>query len=955
MAVAREFLGWDRPLLPAAVDWLFTHEATSGTPDLSNLTLVVSGGRARRRLLELLVARAGAMETPDQGKSLPGCFGAGLIPPRIVTPRELPELLYAVPPHNDLHSHLACVRALQGITPEHLSRVYPHPPEPGDLAGWSALARGLLDLAVELAAACLDFAEVAERCRTADLPFSDCSRWEVLAEVHRQYVALLHAEGLEDLQEYRQRKLRDGIESAGLRVVLIGTPDLNALTVRMLRASGAEVLALIHAPAAEANGFDDLGGLRVDYWSQQRLPFPDAALRVVDRPRDQAGAVIDALADLGAEFGPDEITVGLGDEKLGSTVQRALAMAGVRARQSVGRPLTRTRPALLLQALTEYTSSLRSDRLAVLLRHPDLSVWLQRELGPRVAATEAWLTVLDRYMHERLPLTIGGEWPEDVPGRAVLEACVQSVRSLAALLPAGSRPLSAWARPIARLLGVVYGVREWDRQVPEDAHVADALSQIGALLDHLDGLGSEHGLSVSATAAEAVRFTLAWLSNAATPADADPEAVELLGWLDLAADDAPALVITGLNEGCIPESLNADPFLPDRLRRELGLLDNRRRYARDALALRTMVECRRRLTLISGRRGAEGDPLLPSRLLFACDDQALVRRVLQFYGEDEPAAAPRPLLAAGSRSSFVLPYPAAQADTVERLRVTAFAEYLACPYRYYLKHVRKLRSVEDGGVELDPLHFGTLIHSVLQRFGRDDCRTSHRAEAVYDFLRAALQEEAVLRFGRSRMPAVDLQLMLLERRLEAFAAWQAAHAAEGWEIVEIERDVEAVIPPLDERFVVFGRIDRVDRHLDRGWLLLDYKSGDTARTPDQRHRVKQDGVLVWTDLQLPLYRHLARHDLGAVEGTIATGYVCLPKEKPKGGYLQLAAWSAAELEEADTAARWVIRGLRTGVFWPPREPGRYPDGLEGLCFDRCLDRASLITASAVPTAGATGV
>jgi hypothetical protein len=84
--------------------------------------------------------------------------------------------------------------------------------------------------------------------------------------------------------------------------------------------------------------------------------------------------------------------------------------------------------------------------------------------------------------------------------------------------------------------------------------------------------------------------------------------VELLGWLELPLDDSPVLVLIGFNEGRIPESINADAFMPNSLRTRLELTDNRRRYARDAYALTAVMHSRRRLVLIAGRTDVKGNP-----------------------------------------------------------------------------------------------------------------------------------------------------------------------------------------------------------------------------------------------------------------------------------------------------------------------------------------------------------
>ena len=63
----------------------------------------------------------------------------------------------------------------------------------------------------------------------------------------------------------------------------------------------------------------------------------------------------------------------------------------------------------------------------------------------------------------------------------------------------------------------------------------------------------------------------AYITLADVPPDVADDAVELLGWLELPLDDTPAAIITSFNEGFVPTSLNSDLFLPNELRRRLGL------------------------------------------------------------------------------------------------------------------------------------------------------------------------------------------------------------------------------------------------------------------------------------------------------------------------------------------------------------------------------------------------
>ena len=177
-------------------------------------------------------------------------------------------------------------------------------------------------------------------------------------------------------------------------------------------------------------------------------------------------------------------------------------------------------------------------------------------------------------------------------------------------------------------------------------------------------------------------------------------AIELLGWLELPLDDAPALIVTGFNEGCVPVAQQDALFVPEALRRHLGLPDQSQRYARDAYNLAMLAASRTHLTLIAGRRTPAQEVLLPSRLLFTCEETPLLSRTLAAFAPQRcsprPPALLRILQPGQVQARFPMPRPGPLGEPVVSMRVTAFRDYLACPYRYYLQHHLKLQSIDTG-------------------------------------------------------------------------------------------------------------------------------------------------------------------------------------------------------------------------------------------------------------------
>jgi hypothetical protein len=371
--------------------------------------------------------------------------------------------------------------------------------------------------------------------------------------------------------------------------------------------------------------------------------------------------------------------------------------------------------------------------------------------------------------------------------------------------------------------------------------------------------------------------------------------------------------------------------------------------ARDAYALRVLLETKQELRLIVARRDSESNPLPPSRLLFAADDETVARRALALFADLEGASQRRLLWpnVKGPRrqSEFVIPEPRPCPRPIDRLSVTHFKTYLACPYRFYLRNVLRLGCIDDSASELDAAAFGDLVHSVLQHFGRADdaIRHSTKADDIKAYLEGHLDRLALARFGdHLGRPAIRVQVEQARNRLRAFADWQAGRIEQGWRIAyseEFDRMLQVDFDVDGKPLVLQGRIDRIDVSLRTGqWQILDYKTSDSANKPDRAHR-KASGE--WVDLQLPLYRHLLDavkiSDAPPHQGNVQLGYLNLPKDMSAIG-AEVAEWSPADLESADEVARWVVRQVRQEVFWPPvEEPPAFSEDFAAICQDGVLN------------------
>jgi RecB family exonuclease len=495
--------------------------------------------------------------------------------------------------------------------------------------------------------------------------------------------------------------------------------------------------------------------------------------------------------------------------------------------------------------------------------------------------------------------------------------------------------LISWVFTISDFLAGIYSYIKVDGQDSHSYTTTQAALMIRECLSDVSQLNPV--LDIEMSSSDAIVFVLRLLQSAVIARESSEGAVALLGWLELRLDDSPVLIAPGFNDGLIPEAINSDPFLPDRLRSTLGLTDNLKRYARDAYAISSMLASKERVILLSGRQSATGDPLAPSRLLLSSEPQKAAERLLAFYSPavssfntvfDEMKSSQK--MAASAAPSFE-PY------NFTTLSVTAFKDYLQCPYRFYLKHVLKLKRINDHQLELDGRAFGAVAHEALSQLNQSLKRELLCDQnEIFDLLSKCVEEKFLLLYGDEALPAVAFQKIQLLDRLRAFCKWQAQWSEEGWEIIasELSFDGSSTFLNVDGKPVgIKGRIDRLDYNPGSGeFAVFDYKTSDSQSSVEKSHKNKQ----AWIDLQLPLYYHmLSQSNIGGMGDITAErcklGYISISRvsSEEKNGF-SFASWGEAELEQAFNTAADVVRNIRVAKFWPPAKL-RFDDELMALC------------------------
>ncbi|MFA5264652.1 MAG: PD-(D/E)XK nuclease family protein [Opitutaceae bacterium] len=937
-------LSWDQPFLPQLADML-ARPCTTAPWDMEGLFIIVPTRQAGRMLREALALRA--------------CeAGTGLLAPRIVTPDWLlnPAQAESVASPADVVAAWAAV--LLAADMESFRPLFPIDPPRRD-AHWAlGLGWQLQRLQSEVNEYGLDFAGIAESSARTD---AEPERWSALASLEVLMAAHLSERGLAEPCAAKISRISSSLPPSEIsRVLITGVLDPTPLALKVLErwSEALPVDVVVHGNPQEAV-HDEWG--RADFERVRHrtiaLPKDQVDLRILKDHRelaDRVSSVAGCYAD-----SPRTLGICLADQRLTPSVAQAMAKAGLAAHDPAGIPLSRASLAKLAISLSDLATAEGPETLAIILRDPFFEAFAAGLTLPQDAERQdgrapdgggvsgtggaSLLAAFDALLAEHLPGT--------------LASCLDfarkdnSERLLAALEWLSAARERLLAEPFCQALSGLLAAVLSGQKIRGDDPAASPLSEAGAklrqLLASLAEVESRH--AALPRAAWPIFLRQALNQEIMYPAK-EENAWDLEGWLEIVFDDSPHLLIAGLNEGVVPESVQGDWFIPESLRKTLGMRTNEDRLARDRVLFEAALRSRRqggRVDLLVPKISTEGDPLQPSKILFACEDNELIDRAKELFAPlPERKQPPRRTIAwklgpplgteEAPAASALLPRP-------RSLSPSAIRCYLDCPFRYYLEQGLRLRPLDAEKRDLDSLDFGNLCHKALERLARDTTMQSINDEgALAGYLTVTLQEIAAEKLGRLSSFALRIQIEAAAARLRAAAAVEAEQRRQGWHTVDVEKPWTLKI-----RGHVFGGvIDRIDRHEDGSWRVIDYKTSDAGTTPEDAHwaacprdrsRVfpaslfeHEDKTRRWIDLQLPLYLLALRDEQGV---KAKAGYFVLPRTKEDTAVRTWESLSPEHLLHAQDCAIAVSEAIASGRFWPPSPRARWNDELARLFPD----------------------
>lgn len=891
----RVFLGWDKPLLTSVKDWLLTE------PGLLAETLVVVPTSNSGRRLRLALSGE----------------GGGILSPHVMPPSRLFEV-------EGVASHCqqlwAWVRAVQSADVAGFPSLLPNHTE-GALKSFRAamaVARQIASLRDSLADADKGFQEALEYSPEKD-------RWLELCKLEGRMHDVLKSWQLRDaVKAKRDRSNAPDLPVGVSRIVVAGVPDPTLLALNSLQshhATGVPVTVLVHAPADEKVKFDPWGVPRADAWSEKTISFPEwkERIHVVDSASEAAGCAIDVFSE--NKTASDDAALVLCDATFAPALDRAFGSAGWPLYDPDGKSVADSGIARLLGCCAELLRAARPfDAARELVRVPGAEMFLPEKTSRKWAAK-----LLDDLHHKHLPETLSdARLLASGKEKKRIHSIIDSLNVRLDEIKPGkvSETIKTWLE--AWLRGTDKDVA---RQVePALAEVTDAIEQM-----------ETHGEKVAPQ--EAMEMLAVALGGVSLSTEHGDEVLEMQGWLEVSYDPAAHLVLAGMHEGCVPDGTVDDAFVPDSLKKDLGMRDAAGRCARDAFLLVSILKSREangRVDAVVARFNDAGEARKPSRLLMRYQGEELASVVSHLFADPLSGQS----IAGAWQRDWVLDFPELDneylKDPPRPLSPSAIKDYMNCPLRFFLKRVVKMDSFDADKREMDALDFGNLCHGVLEMFGNDDSvRDSMDVNEVSTYLSDALDQRIKKYYGGKPSLPLMVQAESARERLRAFAVKQVEERAKGWRIMETEFKVggDAGVPWQFAGHPIKMYVDRIDFNEDsHQWRVWDYKTTGKAKSAEAQHlkawKEAESRPLLgelhppaprgrtdrrWADVQLPFYAAFVRDHFDTAE-LPGVGYINLPRTV---GDVDFAPWSGfddAVLEHAFTWAKAAVVGITTGDY-----------------------------------------
>ncbi len=794
-------------------------------------------------------------------------------------------------------------------------------------------------------------------------------RWRRLGELFNRVDARLKGKTLTNFQAdwLKAPSLPGNSKLLIMACVPEFSPQIKTCLRQLSHKAGVCVEIWVHAPEEEAAHFDAFGLPLEESWCAREIDIPaalvftDAGNKIVDNTRstihltDDAAAMAAEAVRLAGGLRSDEVVLATGSTDFSPALLNAFATPevgmGWQLNAPEGRSLRTTELGNLPELLADFCAARNGDRITsdkqggMLELNAFVALLCNRTLQQVLYADTEVMANLQSHIEQLRSV--------------LLPASVQSLCDL--LNPALELPVKAYRslQDVAAERNVTYwefagGVRDF----------AEGCCQLQLLPDNLKKLASRvteiyadsalkpladkccksvrslldkklsGKISNPVMLLEVLRYEVQNLDGAQSRHESFVGNV--IGWRELTFTRGKRVIICAMHDGCIPEPVANDEFLPESLCRELNIRHEPFRVARDSYLLTALLKSHPAgaVHFVTARQNPDGSSAAPSGLLLRCGAQ-LPYRARAFFAESTGVAAfpPVPIYSLRSSHTPELTDGKLQPGMMESIEQIAPGKanpflnpaktyspsslelFLQCPFTFWLKHLYKLDAGEvydDEKSELESNEYGTLVHAVLEstvkQFSTEEklrvafpeaISANELTEALTQRMIAIARSEwerVYLLFTERGVQPLPMEVLLrnVEGTMEAFARQHVKDLLSGWENIACEYTLKPTLTLSNGETVKFRMVaDRIDRHRSGHWRIIDYKTSADDKKPLKVHfELLEEGE------ESPYYTFMnaAGYRFPLVEATFKNGVRCY---RWKNVQLMLYAYGLRQLNAQD--------------------------------------------------------
>jgi len=841
------FIPITEPCLQRVADLIIERHNPNKSNDFSNDIVVLPGSRSGRRLLELLC------EKTAKSSSL-------FSPPQFLTPGRFCEMFIDADSSEtnriatDVEEIFAWILAMQTddeplnvLLNRTISENYNYLP----------LAIEIRQIYNELAGDLIFFDDVLKIVAENE---REMERWTALSQIYKSYLNILDAKKLADkanaisliLNSNKKINCLEKFSSLD-NIFVVGIVDMFDRFRCAIKYLTENVNIISYG---EIEWFDDQGGLLPDISFEKLDEKILGNIRFGGTVADQAKEVINFLNELEPEYSCSDIIVSAPDENIRQPLQQQLAELNLKSHDSVGNIFSQSELGILLKIVSDYLNEKSLENFLKLISHPVIQNYFFENNDLFYAFTKKLIKFASEHIIDEMGSEMFNKNSELKEKIDEIESIFSSFHKKTTIKNCLEKINIALVE-IYEKVSPITSSNYLNSLEKQPAFHLEAIKKWNELSERI--LSSAIEIKDKKNTAQTIKLMLQLIINEKLAPETETDTIDLLGWLEVPLDDAPVIILTGMNEGIVPESQTSHLFLPNNLRVKLGIQNNSKRFNRDRYYFRTVVENADNFLITAGKFSAAQDPLLPSRLLLdvsETEQALLLQKFCKMKTEEiqEISSNNSSICKISSDEDIFL------SEKVTELAVTKFKTYLNCPYQFYLKQEKKFPS-DELHRELPAYEFGNIVHKVLEIFGKSLLAKSDNFREIQLFLKKLVEEEIEKRFGENPHPAILLQEDSMISRLNVFAFKQAERAKLGWEIIDTEEQLEIKF----DDYKIKGKIDRIDA-LHTQKYIIDYKTGEVTINK------KNENL---KDLQLPLYAFWGREKFGKLP---EVGYFFISKK-----------------------------------------------------------------------------